>query len=165
MTTFDDDKELDKQVYESSEDLENDSARAGSVENIDNSCFGKTKRIGRTIYKGARSLVGLVVILLLYSLLGALLFMAIESRHEQKYKTNIVNIRSEMISKLEQHYGNHTDLSEWKVATEQSLRAYEDAIREAINNDVNTNSTEEVWTIWSSIFFVFTVYTTIGKID
>ncbi|KAL4231290.1 hypothetical protein ACF0H5_008870 [Mactra antiquata] len=164
MTTFEDDKNSDGQVYESTEDLEieQDSSRTSSSENIDDSCFGKTKRIGRTIYKGARSLVGLVVILLLYSLLGAFVFMTIESQHEQEHKKNIIEVRNELIEDLEDRYKQFRNISDWILAIENSLKTYEDAIREALENNVATNSTEEVWTIWSGIFFVFTVYTTIG---
>lgn len=133
-------------------------------------CVGKTKKILKNTYKIARSLFGLILIFLLYSILGALVFMAIESRHEQHYKTNIREERAFMIEQLLAQSTVvtptpliNTTIEQWMETMETLLLKYEDTVRDAVQNDVNSNSTEEVWTIWSSLFFVFTVYTTIGK--
>ncbi|WAR22576.1 hypothetical protein MAR_016550 [Mya arenaria] len=56
---------------------------------------------------------------------------------------------SESGPRREQVQGGHNKL----------LVDYESAIREAIKNDVTTDSTVEVWTYWGSLFFVWTVYT------
>ncbi|WAR22540.1 hypothetical protein MAR_016514 [Mya arenaria] len=45
--------------------------------------------------------------------------------------------------------------------TNKLLVDYESSIREAIKNDVTTDFTVAVWTYWGSVFFVWTVYTTI----
>lgn len=135
---------------------------ADSTEDLDNSCLGKTKRVFRTVYKGARSLVGLIILMLVYAFLGALIFMLIEKRHEQKYKSNITSVRDNMIGELLQKSSQVNDVDQWKFETKALLITYESSVREAIMNDVKTDSTVEVWTMWSSMFFVFTVFTTIG---
>lgn len=142
---------------------EADDSKHTSTENLDDSCLGKTKRVLKTVYKGARSLVGLAVLLIVYALLGALVFMLIESKHEQKYKSNITSIRETMILELLSKSVpiNSTDI--WKAETKKMLMTYETSIRDAINNDVTSDTSVEVWTMWSSLFFVFTVFTTIGK--
>jgi hypothetical protein len=139
-----------------------ESSKNESTENLDNSCLGKAKRILKAVYKGARSLVGLAIILIAYALIGALVFMLIESRHEQKYKSNITGIRETMIQELLIKSAPITDKDAWKNHTKALLLNYESSIRDAIKNDVPSDSTEEVWTMWSSLFFVFTVFTTIG---
>lgn len=148
----------------SSENLasEESSTIAGSSENLDNSCLGKTKRFIRTIYKGARSLVGLIILLLVYAFVGAAIFLLIESRHEQKYKSNITSVRENATGELLKISARINNITQWKLETEALLISYESSIREAINNNVNTDSTVEVWTMWSSMFFVFTVFTSIG---
>ncbi|XP_045190101.2 TWiK family of potassium channels protein 18-like isoform X2 [Mercenaria mercenaria] len=161
LTTMEDGKATSVSL-ETLEVEEADDSKNNSTENLDNSCLGKARRILRTVYKGARSLVGLAVILIVYALLGALVFMLIESRHEQKYKSNITNIRENMIEGLLLKSTGVVDKVTWKTETKALLLEYESSIREAINNDVPTDSTEEVWTMWSSLFFVFTVFTTIG---
>ncbi|XP_052771281.1 uncoordinated protein 58-like isoform X1 [Mya arenaria] len=125
-------------------------------------CLGKTKRVAQAVYKAARSLVGLIIILIAYTALGAAIFMAVESYHEQKYKSNITDIRKNLITQLVQSVNQVQDVNKFRADTSKLLVDYESAIREAIKNDVTTDSTVEVWTYWGSLFFVWTVYTTIG---
>ncbi|XP_052771216.1 uncoordinated protein 58-like [Mya arenaria] len=125
-------------------------------------CLGKTKRVAQTVYKAARSLVGLIIILIAYTALGAAIFMAVESYHEQKYKSNITDIRKNLITQLLQSVNQVQGVNKFRAVTTNLLVDYESSIREAIKNDVTTDSTVEVWTYWDSLFFVWTVYTTIG---
>jgi len=136
-----------------------------SDENDDVDCIGKTQRIFKSIYKAASSLIGLILIFLSFSILGALLFLAIESSHEQHYKIIIRDERASIIEQLlnEPPPQTNSTIETWKKNVESMLLLYEETIRDAVNNDVSSDSTEEIWTIWSSLFFVFTVYTTIGK--
>lgn len=127
----------------------------------DNSCIGKAKRWLRTLYKGARSLVGLIILLVLYSVIGAALFMWIESNYEQKYKSNIVSTRNILLEQLS-NMSHMQYTAAWRASTEAMLVEYESAVREAIKNDVVTDSTVNVWNFWGSLFFTFTVYTSIG---
>ncbi|XP_060601743.1 potassium channel subfamily K member 2-like isoform X2 [Ruditapes philippinarum] len=161
LTTMEDGKATSVSL-ETLEAHDGESSKNESTENLDNSCLGKAKRILKAVYKGARSLVGLAIILIAYALIGALVFMLIESRHEQKYKSNITGIRDTMIQELLIKSAPITDKDAWKNHTKALLLNYESSIRDAIKNDVPSDSTEEVWTMWSSLFFVFTVFTTIG---
>lgn len=140
----------------------------GESEDEEFDCVGKTRQIFKSIYKAARSLFGLILIFLLYSIIGAWVFMAIESRNEQHYK---VNIRDERATVIETMLAESTKLTpltnatmeKWKTKVEEALLKYEETIRDAVKNNIVSDSEIEVWTIWSSLFFVFTVYTTIGK--
>lgn len=154
-----------KAVSVSSESLEVELKDSNnSEEDLDNSCLGKTTRILKTIYKGARSLVGLVILLLLYAVLGAFIMMLVESSHEETYKSNITNLRETMVNELLLKSSVRVvDSNKWKAETVTLLEEYERSIRDAIINDVTTDSTVEVWSMWSSLFFVFTVFTTIGR--
>ncbi|XP_052227302.1 TWiK family of potassium channels protein 18-like isoform X2 [Dreissena polymorpha] len=143
-------------------DTERTDEHVRSTEELDNSCLRKTKRYARKAYKGARSLVGLILLLLIYTCIGAGLFMAIESRNEKKYKQNITAIRNNMVDKLMQKYNTAQDVVTWKSQARVMLIEYEASIRDAIKNDVTSDSTVEVWTFWSGLFFSWTVYTTIG---
>lgn len=153
--------ELTKKYAGSTETMESDNSKES--EDID--CISRTRRIFKSIYQAARSIFGLILIFLLYSILGALLFMVIESRNEQHYKTNIRDERASVIEQiLKQPVPvSNTTIESWKTKVEGMLLVYEDTIREAVKNNIVSDSTVEVWTIWSSLFFVFTVYTTIGK--
>ena len=127
-------------------------------------CIGKTQRILRKVYKAARSLVGLIIILIAYSALGAAIFMAIESPHEMKYKSNITEIREKMVAELVKTINQVRDVNVFRETTRKSLLEYESSIRDALKNDVTTDSSVKSWTMWSSLFFVWTTYTTIGKL-
>lgn len=164
MTSTDDeldsaDEELEDNFESCSSEISTKSTEVQASE--DYSCFEKAKRWLRTLYKGARSLVGLIILLVLYSVIGAALFMWIESRYEQKYKSNIVTTRNILLERLS-NLSHVLDNSEWKASAVTMLVEYESAVREAVKNDVVTDSTVNVWNFWGALFFTFTVYTSIG---
>ena len=134
-----------------------------SAEDIDNSCLGRLKRILKRVYKVSSSLVGLIIILICYSFLGAWIFWAIESKHEQTYKHDITLSRRAIVQEL-----MATSMtSRVRVTTEEQLKQmlidYEADIMEAYKAGVTSSSTEEVWGFWDSLVFCGTVYSTIGK--
>lgn len=125
------------------------------------SCSGKTKHCLQTLYKGAKSLVGLIILLVLYSVIGAALFMWIESHYEQRFKSNITSNRNTLLEQLS-NISHVANSSEWTEFVESMLIEYESVVRDAVKNNVVTDSTVNVWNFWGSLFFTFTVYTSIG---
>ncbi|WAR22538.1 TWK18-like protein [Mya arenaria] len=86
-----------------------------------------------------------------YTALGAAIFMAMESYHEQKYNSNITNLRKNLITQLLQSVNQVRDVNKFRADTTKLLVDYESAIREAIKNDVTPDSTVELWTYWGSL--------------
>ena len=149
-------------VQETKSTLTNGTDSFHSAEDIDNSCSGKLKRFLKRIYKVSSSLVGLIIILIGYSFLGAWIFMSIESKHEQTFKHNISLSRAAIIREL-----LATSMtSRVRVTTEEQLKqmliGYEADIMEAYKAGVTSSSTEEIWGFWDSLVFCGTVYSTIG---
>lgn len=119
----------------------------------------------KAVYRVSKSLLGLVLMLVVYTVVGALIFVAIEAPNEAHYKSNVMEIRRNMVSKLlnsSQHL-KHQDTLAWGNDTEQLLLNYEKQIMEAYKNGINTPSDMQVWNFWGALFFCGTTYTTIGK--
>ncbi|WAR22580.1 hypothetical protein MAR_016554 [Mya arenaria] len=86
-----------------------------------------------------------------YTALGAAIFMAMESYHEQKYNSNITDLRKNLITQLLQSVNQIRDVNKFRADPTKLLVDYESAIREAIKNDVTPDSTVELWTYWGSL--------------
>ena len=155
--------DVKQDLQESNGTLRSSTDSFHSAEDIDNSCLGRLKRILKRIYKVSSSLVGLIIILICYSFLGAWIFWSIESRHEQTYKHDISYSRNAII--LELMATSMT--SHVRTTTEEQLKQllvdYEADIMKAYKAGVTSASTEEVWGFWDSLVFCGTVYSTIGR--
>lgn len=134
-----------------------------SSERVDNSCYGKFERILRNIYKVTSSLLGIIVLLVGYSFLGAWIFMTIELSHEEAFKLNITAARDTMIGQLLNASDEGIDPEKVKERLNGMLIEYEADIMAAYKAGVTSISTEEKWGFWGSLFFCGTVYTTIGE--
>lgn len=134
-----------------------------SGEEIDNTLWGRVKRLFRKIYKVTSSLVGLIVILIAYSFLGAWIFMMIESRHEEIFKQNISVARNTIVDELLTTSLTSVDRVTATEQLKEMLVSYEAEIMASYQAGVTSSSTEEVWTFWTSLFFCGTVYSTIGR--
>ena len=130
-----------------------------------NGWFDKIKRIAQKVYKVSSSLVGLIVLLIVYSFLGAWIFMAIENRHELVFKQNVTAARTVIIGQLLVTSADHSSVStiEMKEKLNTLLVGYEADIMAGYKAGVTSSSTVELWGFWSSLFFCGTVFTTIGK--
>ena len=136
-----------------------------SSERVDNSCHGRFQRILGRIYKVTSSIFGIIILLVGYSFLGAWIFMMIESGKEGPFKLNITNARDAIIGQLLNTNADAIGLdSNLKEKLEKMLVGYESDIMAAYKAGITTQSTQETWGFWRSLFFCGTVYTTIGEL-
>ncbi|ESO82628.1 hypothetical protein LOTGIDRAFT_109014 [Lottia gigantea] len=115
----------------------------------------------KLIYGLVKSVVGLMFILTLYSVIGAYIFLAIESSNEQVQKNEIKFERQGLIMVLK-----NMTFSENTTDNEDQLNKllinYETNVINAYRNGMTASSTGVQWHFQSAVFYCLTVYTTIG---
>nr|KAG5688098.1 hypothetical protein BaRGS_031291 [Batillaria attramentaria] len=120
------------------------------------------RRCLRAAFKLLRSLLGLVVLLLAYTFLGAWIMMSIEAPAENMQRAEVLHERQTCAELLK---NNTKDLqarlmneSEWERRTEEALLNFEQTV---INTGMSTTSKRK-WTFFGAVLFCVTTYTTIG---
>ena len=132
------------------------------------------KKFLKTVYKLSRSHVGLILLLVFYSFIGAVLFNWIEGDNEIKVLASIREDRARFLgvfaNSSQSACRNDTFLVESPIVLETMLRDYESKLIEAMKHGISLEgeqgpgSTEHrEWTLWGSLFFSATIYTTIGR--
>ena len=127
---------------------------------------GRLHQFCRRVYKIVSSTLGLIVALILYSVVGAAVFHAIEGRHEAAEKHDIIAAREQLINNTWTNFSGEFDdrrQREFAAFIRRELRLYEQELHEAFLHGVNTDSEVYIWDFWSAFLFCATVYTTIGK--
>nr|CAH8829684.1 unnamed protein product [Trichobilharzia regenti] len=109
-----------------------------------------------------KSLPGLILILTLVTLLGALLFQKIEGPYETHSRTHVSKTRQKIFI-LAQQLAKKGENADWS-----KLVAQVDRYREKLY-EVWQSGTDELtidiptkWNFWGSIYYCFTLFTTIG---
>ncbi|XP_067657555.1 TWiK family of potassium channels protein 18-like [Haliotis asinina] len=129
-------------------------------------CFLKIKKILRTIYRAVSSVVGLLILLAVYSVIGAVIFRAIEAPHEKEHRDNITSNREETLEVLQELSSNLSrglvNQTQWNLMAKGLLLRYEETVVIAQKNGVVNSTSTPTWTFWQSMFFCGTIYTTIG---
>ncbi|KAK2143771.1 hypothetical protein LSH36_814g01034 [Paralvinella palmiformis] len=128
------------------------------------SLLGRVHRFCRRLYRIVSSTVGLVVALIVYSVVGAAIFHAIEGRHEVAEKSEILALRERIINETWANFTEDFDAAravEFAEHVRGELARYEAELHEAFLHGVNTDSDVYVWDFWSAFLFCATVYTTI----
>ncbi|KAI6176718.1 TWiK family of potassium channels protein 7 [Aphelenchoides bicaudatus] len=118
--------------------------------------------------------IGLVLLTITYTVLGAFLFFMIENPNEKqskRYQLDMIYKRQENFVEtlLELAGRNELNQTVWKTVADEHLHnlsdhffiAYEKIFLTA--EEVKRNSPIEIWTFSTAIFFSVTVVTTIGK--
>ncbi|XP_063834746.1 potassium channel subfamily K member 18 isoform X3 [Ostrinia nubilalis] len=110
----------------------------------------------------------LTLCLVLYSVMGAAMFYALEGPNEKQEQTKVVNITigdvrrdaSERIHGLLQENQDYsqTNATELLKLIELKLEEYEANYTDFVNNVKN----KKTWTFWNCMFYAGTIYTTIG---
>ncbi|XP_061517922.1 potassium channel subfamily K member 18 isoform X3 [Anopheles gambiae] len=110
----------------------------------------------------------LFLILFLYSVAGAALFVAVEGTHEKKMETN-VNHAKRMLAKnlrilaLDREKLENPDPDIWEgrainLVEEYSAVLYQSYKEGSFENKQN----KKTWSFWNAVFYCGTIYTTIG---
>lgn len=106
----------------------------------------------------------LVVIVFLYSVAGAMIFITIEGTNEDIFHLNIRQERNKTIELIRELWDDEvlaSDVELWKGGARRELMKYEEHLYEFYKLGVIDRG-EKVWTFWNAVFYCGTIYTTIG---
>lgn len=109
----------------------------------------------------------LSIVLGLYTVGGAVLFMYIEGSEEDLVERDLRHDRYELVGKLRNlsvTMPQKTTDAEWEGAAARLIFDYEDSIIDAYKRSalLVTYRGNKLWTLWNSIVYCATVYTTLG---
>lgn len=114
--------------------------------------------------KFAFSHLGLIVLLLCYSFLGAAIFKKIERVHEKQMLANLKKMRDKIITEaLTLSCSNASMMNESRENLTNMIFRHEKEVVEAYKHGIRTGPDTILWDYWGSLFFCTTVFTTIGK--
>jgi len=128
-----------------------------------------TSIAGRT-YSLVKSDLGLIIILLTYSFLGAVILHHAEyneerrtlqklDQHKRRCVSDIVNASTAAFSR---HTRTYVDFGDWYQNLSQTVEALVDSYVD-VKEHLRPNSKAPKWTLWGALFFCGTVYTTVGQ--
>ncbi|XP_061723314.1 potassium channel subfamily K member 15 isoform X2 [Cydia pomonella] len=105
----------------------------------------------------------LMLCLVLYSVMGAAIFMALEAPHEEKYDKQLSDIRKDFAKTIHDFVVKNTALKDENYTFIVSkLEVYEKDVSECITKLPDNNTTRTTWTFVNSMFYSGTIFTTIG---
>lgn len=109
-----------------------------------------------------KSFPGLVLILILITVLGAIIFHRIESPHETHSRTHVSKTRQKIFL-LAQQLSRKGDQADWSKLVAQVDR-YREKLHEAwlAGTDELTIDIPTKWNFWGSVYYCITLFTTIG---
>ncbi|XP_021362018.1 potassium channel subfamily K member 4-like [Mizuhopecten yessoensis] len=125
-------------------------------------CLRNLKKFLQTVYSIIKSLIGLIIILIIYTLIGAALFQAVERPYEQQQKNNLISYKQQVLKNVKnntyQLQSGKISMDVWENRTRDLLDRYESTARSSAYGSIS----EEKWSFYGALFFCGTVYTTIG---
>ena len=126
------------------------------------------------------SYVGLTMIVVAYSIMGGVVFVALESPNEEDVNQKVFKLREKHLKNLsdalktvdfnngsESFNDSRTEL--WKLHANKVMLQFQSDIYELVSqegwsgNDVNKNKTDLKWSFAGGLLYSVTVITTIGK--
>lgn len=114
----------------------------------------KLRKVTIQLYNALKSLTGLIIILALYNIIGAIIFVRLEAQHEQDHASQSDNGQHELIGLLSNLSAilKGPDVEDLKKRTLTEI--------ERLNNTIEGK--ERIWDFWKAMFFCGTIHTTIG---
>ncbi|XP_071170980.1 uncharacterized protein [Mytilus edulis] len=116
----------------------------------------KVTAILRKLYKGLKSLTGLIILLVLYNIIGAVIFVELEAPYEKKMVIKEKPEHKELILLLT-NITVALSNSEFETLRNKTF----DLINQYGFENMEGKS-ESTWDFWKALFFCATIYTTIG---
>lgn len=116
----------------------------------------KVTAILRKLYKGLKSLTGLIILLVLYNIIGAVIFVELEAPSEKKMVIKENPEHKELILLLTNVTVTLSN-SEFEILRNKTF----DLIHQYGFENMEGKS-ESTWDFWKALFFCATIYTTIG---
>ncbi|XP_030750308.1 TWiK family of potassium channels protein 18-like [Sitophilus oryzae] len=110
----------------------------------------------------------LIIIVFLYTVCGALIFLTVEGQNETKLIERDVQLQiEELLSDLRSKslvLPRQFSLQEWRGEAARKIAGFEEQIKRAYDRHplVVSHTDGKVWTIWNAIVYCSTLYTTIG---
>ncbi|XP_060072789.1 potassium channel subfamily K member 9-like [Ylistrum balloti] len=125
-------------------------------------CLRNLRKFLGTVYSIIKSLIGLIIILIIYTLIGAALFQAVERPYEQAQKNSLISYKQQVLKSIKnstiQLNSRKITMERWENITRDLLDQYETTARSSAYGSIS----EEKWSFYGALFFCGTVYTTIG---
>lgn len=154
-----------KMSSETDESLPEDEAKATENEVMEpetklDTFINKIKDFFKKMYAVSKSLLGLSILLVLYSIIGMIMFHWIEYEEELDQRAKVVNFREKTGKELFKLNSKNLNETEWIEQSRKILEDYEEMIRSSPHDTTQ----KPLWNMWGSLFFCATIYTTIGKL-
>jgi len=158
---------IDEEEHDDNNDDDEDAAvhHRSNCERVASCC--------RSFISFLASTVGLTCLLVVYTLLGGLLFVALEAQHERLVKTVVMTTRDDYVRQLwnitQQLNVLHPD--NWSAMAELLLGRYTDEVYMATKRDGwdgrqdDDDDGDQQWSFAGSLLYSITVVTTIGTSD
>ncbi|XP_061395193.1 uncharacterized protein LOC133330802 [Musca vetustissima] len=112
----------------------------------------------------------LLTVVALYTVGGALLFKAIESRQEEVAHINTHEAQKQFFNAIrrlaEDHEMRKYSPKEFDGKLIRTLRDHQSGVESLLNNNKTLEelaAPQKTWSFWNAMFFCSTIYTTIGK--
>ncbi|XP_022286405.2 potassium channel subfamily K member 18-like [Crassostrea virginica] len=152
-----------KMSSETDESLPEDEGRATANEVMEpetklQTLINKIKDFFKKMYAVSKSLLGLSILLVLYSIIGMIMFHWIEYEEELDARSKVVNFRETTAKELYRLNDKNLNETEWLAQSRILLEHYESLIRDSPHDTTQ----KPLWNMWGSLFFCATIYTTIG---